>query len=83
MTFLTVPLAVRRQPGPQPTSKPGLTNVRASGRPRVDGDDDAALEAEREGGGTVLDLDPAGRVRVVVRVQAQERRGLCASAGFL
>jgi hypothetical protein len=82
MTFLTVPLAARRQPGPQMTSKPGLTNVRASGRSRVDGDDDAALEAEREGSGAVLDLDPAGRVRVVVRVQPQERRRLCVSASF-
>lgn len=51
-------------------------NVASCRRPRVDGDDDASLEPEREGGGAVADLDP--RIgHSIVSVLAQEGRRLC------
>ena len=52
------------------------TDVAPCSCSRVDSDDDATLEAECEGGGTVLDLDAAVGIGVVIGVEAEESRGL-------
>jgi hypothetical protein len=49
------------------------TDVTTGGRSRVDCNDDPALELEREGGRSVVDLDAARRVRHVVGVELEER----------
>lgn len=48
------------------------TDVASGGRTRVDGNDNTALELEREGGRAVVDLDAARRVGHVVRVELEE-----------
>lgn len=52
------------------------TNVGAGRCSRVDGNDDAPLVAEGKRRRSVVDLDLAVGVRVVVRVQAEEARRL-------
>ena len=57
-----------------------MTGIRTDVAPRscsrVDSDDDATLEAECEGGGTVLDLDATVGIGVVIGVEAEEGRRL-------
>ena len=52
------------------------TDVASSSCSRVDSDDDATLEAECEGSGTVLNLDTAVGIGVVIGVEAEEGRRL-------
>ena len=66
-------------------AKPTLkfrTNVAACSRTRIDSDNDTPTKPECERGCSMLDLDPAGRVRMVVRVQPQESRWLWREARF-
>jgi len=49
-----------------------LTDVGTLSRAGVYGDDDAALEPEGEGGGSVLDLDLARRVTHIISVELKE-----------
>lgn len=60
------PLEIRRK----------LTDVGSSGGPRVYCDDDSSLEPESERCSSVVDLDLAVGIRVVVGVQAEEGGGL-------
>lgn len=60
----------------QGSSATGLTDVAALCGARIDGNNDTTFEAESERRRAVLDFDLARRVRCVVRVQLQERRGL-------
>lgn len=51
-------------------------NPVSRGRPRVRGDDDAALKAKSQGRGAVGEFDRTVRVGVVVGVCAEKGRGL-------
>lgn len=72
MTFLTVPDAACRQYRQWTLSGNAHTNVASCCCTRVDSDDNTPLESERERRGTVLDLDPAAGVGVIVGVEAEE-----------
>lgn len=52
------------------------TDVTSSRRPRIDSNDNASLESERQRRRSVLDLNAAAGVGVVVRMQAKESSGL-------
>ena len=75
MTFFTVPLAGyhrRYQVGAPTGSMSNPTYIASSSSPGIDGNDDTTLESERQCRSSVLDLDPARWVCMIIRVEPQE-----------
>jgi len=52
------------------------TDIAPGGRSRVNSNNNPTLESERKRRRTVLNLDPARRVGVIIGMQSQERAGL-------